>query len=195
MRERGEDPSSSRGISVVTAPTRVDRPVTRPRRRAALVVLTAGSLVAGAGCRDALEPNTDVGLHVRAEVAPNRVSLRDTASLIRMRVQVTNPSRRTIRVVSGGPPYRFAGDPARSRGLWGSLRIANDTSELNGGPGVDWWGDSVYVFPPRRGGYNEYSLTLAEWRARGAAPVAGRYRVRGWFNGREGASAELILVP
>ena len=106
-----------------------------------------------------------------------------------------NPSARSIRVVSGGPPYRFTTDPAASRGLWGSVRIANASSALNAGPNVDWWVDSVYVIAAHQTQYNEYAVTLRQWRAGGWALVPGAYRVRGWFNGREGASAALRLLP
>jgi hypothetical protein len=152
-----------------------------------------------AACRDAplapATPNTDLGLRVWAEVSPARVSVRDTARVLRIRVYVTNPRGDSVRVVSGGPPYVFTPDPSRSVGLWGSVRIGSAASPLNAGPNVDWWGDSVYVLPPRATMYDEYRVRLGDWRAGGWPLAAGDYRVRGWFNAREGASAELVLIP
>ena len=113
---------------------------------------------------------------------------------IRIRVYVANPSNREIRV-SGGPPFSFTSDPAESKGIWGSFRIANSMSPLNAGPNTDWWGQPVYVFPPRRAEYNEAEIALREWAAGGWALAPGRYRVRAWFNGREGESADFTLTP
>ena len=147
-------------------------------------------------CADRLvAPNTDIGLRVWATVSPAMISIRDSTATVHLQVRVHNPSDRSIRVVSGGPPYRFTTDPANSRGLWGSIRIANRFSALNAGPNVDWWGDSVYVIAPHQVQLNEYAITLAEWRKRGWIPTPGALTVRSWFNGREGGSAALILVP
>ena len=147
-------------------------------------------------CSDSIVgPNTDVGLAVWAEVSPSTASITDTAAALRIRVYVSNSSFKEIRVRSGGPPYGFTNDPARSQGLWGSTRIANDSDPLHAGPSVDWWGDSVYVFPPRYREYNERVWTLKEWRALGWPLVPGRYRVRSWFNAREGRSSDFMLTP
>jgi hypothetical protein len=60
---------------------------------------------------------------------------------------------------------------------------------------VNWWGDSLYVFPPLRKRYDEKIFTLAEWREGGWSLVPGAYRIRGWFNGREGDSATFTVTP
>lgn len=161
-----------------------------------------GMVLAGlAACADnpaaplPIAPNTDVGLRVWAAVSPTTVSARDTAALLRLRVYASNPSRHAVHVVSGGPPYVFTTNPAATKGLWGSLRIANAESPLNAGPNVDWWGQPVYAFAPRETQYNEYWVSLQDWRARGWALTPGEYRIRGWFNGREGGSATLTITP
>ena len=161
-------------------------------RRSALGLAVLGLLACG---ESPVAPNTDVGLHVWATVSPVAVDVRDSTAVLDLRVNVENLSSRPIRVVSGGPPYVFTGDPAKSRGLWGSIRIANDASLLNAGPNVDWWGDSVYVIGAHQVQYNEYAVTLQQWRAGGWAVAPGSYRVRGWFNGHEGRSATLTLLP
>jgi hypothetical protein len=147
-------------------------------------------------CSDSIvAPNTDIGLSVWAEVSPSTASVSDTAAALRIRLYVSNTSFKEIRVRSGGPPYGFTNDPAMSQGLWGSVRIASDSDALNAGPSVDWWGDSVYVFPPLDREYNERLWTLKEWRSLGWPLVPGRYRVRSWFNAREGRSADFVLTP
>jgi hypothetical protein len=148
-------------------------------------------------CADSpLAPNTDVGLRVWATVSPASVSVRDSAAAaLRIRIHVHNPSNHVIRVVSGGPPYTFTGDPSQSRGLWGSFRIACDRSPLNCGPNTDWFGDSVYVFAPRTTEYSEAVITLRAWKHDGWPLLPGHYIVRAWFNGREGESAPLLLRP
>ena len=147
-------------------------------------------------CSDSMVgPNTDVGLSVWAEVSPTTASISDTAATLRIRVYVSNESFKEIRVVSGGPPYVFTPDPNSSKGLWGSMRIANDVDPLNAGPSVDWWGDTVYVFRPRYSEYNDDVITLKEWKVGGWPLLAGRYRIRSWFNGREGRSAAFLLTP
>jgi hypothetical protein len=148
------------------------------------------------GCSDSIAgPNTDVGLSVWAEVSPASSSSQDSTTPLSLRVYVANPTYHVISVVGGGPPYVFTGDPARAVGLWGSMRIASDTSPLNAGPSADWFGDSVYVFSPRRVEYNEMRITLRDWRAGGWPVIPGVYRVRSWFNAREGKSALLTLTP
>lgn len=113
----------------------------RQRTTAALV-----ALFALCACFDRISaPNTDVGLTVWAGVAPARLSVRDSLVPIHVRVYIANPSSEEIRVVSGGPPYVFSPDPARSKGLIGGFRIARDTNLLNAGPNTDWWGQPEYV--------------------------------------------------
>ena len=144
-----------------------------------------------------IAPNTDVGLSVWTEVSPGFVSVRDTTTVLHMRVFVANKTSHEIRVVSGGPPYvfTFGSEPLPHSGLWGSLRIARGTELFNAGPGVDWWGDSVYVFPANYATYDEQTMTLREWKARGYPVAVGKYLARGWFNGREGRSAPFFFVP
>jgi hypothetical protein len=161
-----------------------------------LFLLTAVAILSS--CADSIiGPNTDVGLSVWTQVSPPILSIRDTTTVLRIRVFVGNKTDHEIRVVSGGPPYvfTFGSEPVPHSGLWGSLRIAGDSSAMNAGPGVDWWGDSVYVFPAHRAAYNEQATTLREWKARGWAVRVGNYVARGWFNGREGRSAPFYFVP
>jgi hypothetical protein len=155
-------------------------------------------LVLLCACGDSIiGPNTDVGLSVWAEVSPPIISIRDTATVLHMRVVVANKSDREIRVVSGGPPYvfTFGGEPIPHSGLWGSLRIGSASNPLNAGPGIDWWGDSVYVFAAHHGEANEQAITLHEWKARGWPLTVGNYVARAWFNGREGKSKPFYFVP
>jgi hypothetical protein len=146
---------------------------------------------------DIIAPNTDVGLSVWTQVSPSVLSIRDTNTVIHMRVFVANKTNHEIRVVSGGPPYvfTFGNEPLPHSGLWGSLRIARDTNSFHAGPGTDWWGDSVYVFPAHHAEYNEQTITLREWKAHGWPAPSGNYLARGWFNGREGKSAPFFFVP
>ena len=154
------------------------------------------AVLALAACFDRISaPNTDVGLSVWASAAPAKLSMRDSTIPIHFRVYIGNPSSQEIRVVSGGPPYVFTLDPARTKGLIGSLRIARDTNQLNAGPAVDWWGQPEYVFAPRSVQASERVLTLAEWKESGRSVAPGVYRVRGWFNGREGKEARLTITP
>ena len=161
-------------------------------------LLLLSALAFLSSCGDSIiGPNTDVGLSVWTQVSPPILSIRDTTTVLHMRVFVGNKTDHEIRVVSGGPPYvfTFGGEPIQHSGLWGSLRIAGDSSSLNAGPGTDWWGDSVYVFPAHHAEYNEQVITLREWKARGWPATAGNYVARGWFNGREGKSAPFYFVP
>ncbi|HUR00719.1 MAG TPA: hypothetical protein VM166_14810 [Gemmatimonadaceae bacterium] len=153
------------------------------------VLLSCGDSIVG--------PNTDVGLSVWTEVSPPILSIRDTTTALHIRVLVGNKTDHEIRVVSGGPPYvfTFGSEPLPHSGLWGSLRIATDSSALNAGPGVDWWGDSVYVFRAHHVAYNEQAITLLQWKAGGWPVKPGNYVARGWFNGREGRSTKFYLVP
>lgn len=149
------------------------------------------------GCTDAFAPapNTDLGLYVWAEVEPAVISLRDSTREIRIRILVENPSGSEIRVVSGGPPYVFTHDPTMSRGLGSAFRTACEESLLNCGPNTDWFGDSVYVFQPHLTRSSSRPTSLREWRAGGWTVTARTYHIRAWFNGREGQSATLKVVP
>lgn len=140
------------------------------------------------------QPNTTIGLRVWAAVAPARLSIRDSTASLQIRVYVENPTGDTLRVRSGGPPYTFTPDPAQSQGLEQSFRIASTTNPLNAGPGADYWGDSVYVFPPHKVEYTEAVVSIRNWRAGGWSLSPGSLRVRSWFNGQEGSSAHLQLM-
>lgn len=166
------------------------------------VVRIGCSIVAVAlvACGDQLleprvRPNTNVGLAVWTQVTPSHVKLTDTVTKIVIRLSVENPSDSAIRVRSGGPPYVFGWDPAKNRGNWGSIRIARDSNPFDAGPDIDWWGDSVYVIPPRFTQYDEDTLTLRSWKSGGWAVTPGVYTIRGWFNGREGLSALFSIDP
>jgi hypothetical protein len=158
-------------------------------RKIGLVVL--GSVL---GC--GLEPsNIDLGLRVEASVSPRVLSVADTAARLRIRVLVTNPTDRDIVVVTGGPPYTITSDPAESRGLTQSFRIASADEPLNAGPSVDAWGEPVDTIRAGRGEYTEDIVKLSEWRAGGWPMIPGTYRVRSYYNGREGQSAVFGLTP
>jgi hypothetical protein len=146
-------------------------------------------------CESPVAPNTAIGLRVWADVAPSTVSIGDGTATLRIRVYVENPSGHTLRVRSGGPPYTFTSDPAKSRGLEQSFRIASATDSLNAGPAMDYWGDSVYAFPPHATRYSEATISIRDWRAGGWSATPGSFRVRSWFNGHEGSSAPFRLVP
>jgi hypothetical protein len=132
---------------------------------------------------------------VWAEVSPARLSIGDSTAVLRVRIYAQNPGPDSLRLRSGGPPYVFTADPAESRGLEQSFRIASTGDSLNAGPGTDYWGDSVYVFAPREGQYSEAVIRLRDWRVRGYPLAPGTLRVRSYFNGREGSGATFTLVP
>lgn len=160
--------------------------------RTATLLLAAGLSVA---C-DAMGPsNIDLGLRVEASVVPQVVSLRDSAAVLHIRVNVSNSSDHDVIVVTGGPPYTITGNPAESHGLSASFRIASWTEPLNGGPSVDWWGSPVDTIRSRHRVVASHDVTLRDWRAGGWAVQPGEYRVRGYYNGREGAPAALTVVP
>jgi hypothetical protein len=169
------------------------RCVTRINATRFAAAILAASLVA---CTDAMAPNTDVGLRVWTTVSPSSVSIADTAATLRVRLYVENPSMQEISVITGGPPYKFTGNPIPNSGLFGSIRIASEADSLFAGPSSDWWGQPVYTFKPRSAGYDEMVVSVKEWRSQRQMPLAtGKYRVRGWFNGREGASSTFTLQP
>lgn len=142
-----------------------------------------------------LRPNTDLGLRVWAEVEPTRISMSDSLASIHVRILARNPAFSTLRITSGGPPYRFTSDPAESRGLEHSFRIASNASPLNAGPSTDYWGQPVYVFAPFETQVADTKVTLRAWREGGWPLTPGTYWVRSYFNGREGDKATFTLVP
>ena len=156
----------------------------------AIIALILGVL----GCSDnPVEPNTDVGLRVWAEVSPRSFSLRDTTIGLRIRVYVVNPTSDEIRVISGGPPYRFTSDPSQSIGLWGSYRIMEPSGVMRGGPATDWWGQPEYVLGAGDGGYEEALVPMKDWIKRDLH--VGTYTIRPWFNAREGKSVTFTVTP
>lgn len=140
-------------------------------------------------------PNTDVGLAVWADVQPALVSIRDPSAAIRIRIFARNPSGDTLRIRSGGPPYVFTSDPTKSRGLEESFRIAKGTDSLHAGPSIDYWGNSEYVFAPRKTEHTEEIITLRSWRQERWPLSPGTYQVRSYYNGREGRPARFIVRP
>lgn len=160
--------------------------------RGAISLLVAGAV---AGCDSMAPPNTDLELRVAATVSPLTIRLRDTAAVFHVRVTVTNPSDQDIVVITGGPPYRITTDPVESSGLGPSIRIASPADPLNGGPSVDWWGSPVDTIRAGGGIYAEHDVTLQAWRDGGWVVEPGEYRIRGYYNGREGLPASLTVVP
>jgi hypothetical protein len=147
-------------------------------------------------CTSGLEPsNTDLGLHVDAWVTPTEVSLHDTRAAILITVVVTNPSGDAVTFETGGPPFQVTADPAQSKGLAASSRIANGTDPLNAGPGLDSWeGPEVTFIPHGRRTWN-YEVTLRAWRDGNWELTPGVYRVRSYYNGREGESHTFTVTP
>jgi hypothetical protein len=159
------------------------------------VVCGLVALLSVYGCGEVLAPNTEHGLRVWAEVSPAVVRASDSAAVLRIRVYTANPSGRELRIRSGGPPYVFAGDPAQTRGLAQGYRLARGDNQFTAGPTTDWGWDTVYVFRPRASEYAEATIRLRDWHRDGTPPDTGRYRVRSFFNGREGASTEFEIRP
>jgi hypothetical protein len=141
------------------------------------------------------EPNTSIGLRVWAEVIPTTLSISDTAARIRVRVYAQNPTSDSLSIISGGPPYIFTSDPTRSQGLEQGFRIASATDSLNAGPYRDYWGQPVYKFGPREGTYTEAVLGVRDWLAGGWSLAPGTLTVRAYFNGKEGSSVSLHVIP
>jgi hypothetical protein len=147
-------------------------------------------------CGCSMEPsNTDLGLHVGAEVVPRQVSLSDSAAALSLRVLVSNPSDRPILVQTGGPPFDITGDPSDSHGLSASLRVASALDPLNAGPGTDWWGGSVDTIRAHHTVLYKKALTLRDWQAGGWTVSSGTYRLRNYYNGREGESQNFSVIP
>ena len=160
--------------------------------RKATLLLAAGLWV---GCDSMGPSNTDLGLRVEASVTPRMISLRDTSAVLHIRVSVSNSSGHDVIVVTGGPPYRITGDPTESQGLSQSFRIASSSEPLNGGPSVDWWGSAVDTIRTRHRFVADQAITLKDWQAGGWTVEPGEYRVRGYYNGREGMAAFFTVVP
>jgi hypothetical protein len=160
--------------------------------RRATLLLVAGLLV---GCDSMGPSNIELGLRVEASVTPRVVSLRDSTAVLHFRVSVSNSSEQDVIVVTGGPPYRITGDPTESQGLSQSLRIASSTDSLNAGPSVDWWGSPVDTIRSRHRFVADKEITVQQWRAGGYTVQPGEYRVRGYYNGREGVAAPFSIVP
>jgi hypothetical protein len=144
---------------------------------------------------DGLEPsNTDLGLRVEASVSPRLVRISDTMAVLHIRVTVTNPADTDVIIATGGPPYRITRDPEESVGLGQSFRIASSADSLNGGPSADWWGSPVDTVRAGRGVYAAHDVSLKDWRAGGWPLQPGAYRVRAYYNGREGLPAEFRIA-
>ena len=145
------------------------------------------SIIVVLGCgENPMEPNTDIGFRVWADVAPRSVSLRDTTIALRIRVYVANPTNHEIRVMT-------ASDPSKSVGLWGRYRIMDPSGAMRGGPATDWFGQSEYVIGPRKSDYLESFVPLKAW-IKGDLKV-GTYTIRAWFNTREGESVRFTVTP
>jgi hypothetical protein len=160
--------------------------------RRATLLLVAGLAVA---CDSMGPSNIDLGLRVEASVIPQVISLRDTTAVLHIRVSVSNSSEQDVVVVTGGPPYRITGDPTESQGLSQSFRIASSTDSLNAGPSVDWWGSPADTIRSRHRFVADEEVSLRQWREGGWAMQPGQYRVRGYYNGREGVAAPFTIVP
>jgi hypothetical protein len=133
-------------------------------------------------------------LRVEARVSPRVLRISDNAAELRILVVVTNPTGQDIVVITGGPPYSMGPDPAESRGLTQSFRIATAEEPLNAGPSVDSWGEPVDTIRARRGEYIEHVVKLSEWR-QGWRVAPGDYRVRSYYNGRERRVRPLRAYP
>lgn len=138
--------------------------------------------------------NTDVGLQVWAQTIPTELSIQDTTTIIRIRINAKNPGRDTIKVDNGGPPCAKPLDPVLGQYLMQSMRIADDDNELDAGPRGDACG-ALLVFAPRRTRTVDFFVTLKAWKAGGWPLEAKRYRVRSYFAGYEGYSTVLTLLP
>ena len=147
------------------------------------------------GCTSLEPSNTDLGLHVEAGVSPRVLSLSDSTAELEIVVMVTNPSDEDIIIVTGGPPYTITGDPEESRGLTQSFRISSLDQPLNAGPSVDAWGQPVDTIRARQGEYLKHVVKLSHWKHGWPSVAPGNYRVRSYYNGREGESAHFTLTP
>lgn len=142
-----------------------------------------------------LAANTDIGLQVWAQVTPSEFSVSDTVSRIRIRINAKNPGQDTITVDNGGPACDMQLDPAAGRGLLQSMRIADDTHQLDAGPGADICGTTTLIFTPKRTRSWDFYVTMKQWKASGHPIVTQEYRVRSYYAGYEGYSALFKLTP
>lgn len=169
-----------------------------PQTPRTIVVALVGAAITAA-CVHIVDPreaaNTDVGLQVWAQVTPATLSIRDTVTRLRIRVNVKNPGRDTLRIDNGGLPCSATTDPVDGRGLQHSMRIGDDTDPLDAGPRGDVCGTLLLVFPPRRTRSVDFYVTIKGWRAGGWPVVTEEYRVRSYFAGYEGYSAVFTLIP
>jgi hypothetical protein len=114
--------------------------------------------------------------------------------VLRLRVTVTNPSDQDIIVTTGGRPI---GSP---RILW-KLRTRCLDTDCHYDRAPRRWALGGLVGSPvdtiRAGGsiYAEHDVTLEAWRGGGWVVDPGEYRVRGYYNGREGLSASFTVLP
>lgn len=145
------------------------------------------------GCSDSTGPN-DSRLRIWAVVKPTVASISDTSVALTIQIHAFNPHFVTVRL-KGGPPYVFTSDPTKSQGLEEEFVIGNDANPSNAGPNTAYFGQHEYVFPPFYGEYTEEIITWKKWRAGGWPLVPGTYRVRSFYNGREGSSATFTLNP
>lgn len=164
----------------------------------ALVAATSLAAALAVACVHLIDPresaNTDIGLQVWAQVTPLEISLTDTVTSVRVRINAKNPGRDTIRVNNGGPPCAMPLDPAQGRYLLHSYRVADDQSELDAGPRGDFCGQTLLIFPPRRTRSVDFRFTMKQWRG-GWAVGARQYRMRSYFAGYEGYSGVITVTP
>jgi hypothetical protein len=158
------------------------------------------AVVAGvSACVHLIDPrqaaNTDIGLQVWAQVTPTELSVSDTISRIRIRINAKNPGQDTILVDNGGPTCDVQPDPAAGRGLLQSMRIADDTHQLAAGPGGDICGTTTLKFTPKKTRSWDFYVGIKQWKSGGYQVVTKEYRVRSYFAGYEGYSALFKLVP
>lgn len=180
---------------------RAGRPAAGVAVRASRVLVAAIPIAAAlsVACVHLIDPrqaaNTDIGLQVWAQVVPIEVSVRDTVTRLRIRVSAKNPGRDTIKVNNGGPPCSVPLDPADGRYLMHSMRIADENSDLDAGPGGDVCGQTLLTFPPRRTRSVDFYITMTKWKAGGWPLTPQQYRVRSYFAGYEGYSTVFTLNP
>lgn len=157
--------------------------------------LAAAHLVA---CVHLIDPresaNTEIGLQVWAQVTPIEISLRDTVTSIRVRINAKNPGRDTIIVNNGGPPCSIPLDPAQGRYLMHSYRVASELNELDAGPRGDLCGQTLLKFAPRRTRSVDFRFTMKQWRG-GWTVGTQQFRVRSYFAGYEGYGGVITVKP
>lgn len=137
---------------------------------------------------------TEVGLdaiEVRVTVTPDHYARSEGPVWLHFRVTARNITGDYVSVRVGGPPYSIRPDPAPGAGVGFSLRV-DDSTGRHVGPSVDTWGQPTFVF--RNGqtqGFEDSTLVNnANW------PLEpGTYRVVGYFGGRAGPPATLVVTP